>query len=105
MAHIIALQLKEGFLSQDTSAISGKVPIRSDHPVARHDNADRIMTNCTTNRLCGHSFEPALFCQFVGNPTVCNCLPIRNLTHNLSDTIAEIGAHQMDSREKARIAA
>ena len=105
MAHIIALQFKEGFLSQDTTAISGQVPISSDHSVARYDNADRIMTDSTTNCLSGHPFEPALFCQFVGNPTVCNRLPIRNLAHNLSDTISEIGTHQMDLREKARIAA
>lgn len=90
---------------QDTSAISGQVPVRSDYPVARYDDADRIMAYRAANRLCGHPFESALFCQFVGNPTVCYSLSIRNLAHNLSDTIAEIGAYQMDSREKARIAA
>ena len=105
MSHIIALQLKEGFLSQDPSAISGQVPVRSDYPEARYDDADRIMADRAANCLCGHPFQSALFCQFVGNPTVCNCLSIRNPAHNLSDTIAEIGAHQMDAREKARIAA
>ena len=46
MSHIIAFRFQKGFLTQDTSAISGQVPIRSDHPVARHDDTDRIMADC-----------------------------------------------------------
>ena len=61
------------------------------------------MTDRTANRLCGHSVESTLRCQFAGNPSVCNRLSKRNLAHDLSDTIAEIGAYQLDLREKAGI--
>ena len=105
MSHIIALQLKEGFLSQDPSAISGQVPVRSDYPEARYDDADRIMADRAANCLRRHPFDYAFFCDLFGDPTVRNGLSKRNLAHDLSDSIAEIGSYQMDSREKARIAA
>ena len=63
MAHIIALQLKEGFLTQDTSAISGQVPVRSDYPVARYDDADRIMADRAADCLGGHVRKAFFFCE------------------------------------------
>ena len=103
LAHIIALQFQKGFFSLDSSSISGQTPVRSYHSMARYNDADWIMSDCAADSLCRHLFEPALLCNLIGNPPICHRLPIRDLAHNLSDTIAEIGAHQMDLREKTGI--
>ena len=89
----------------DSSSIPCKTFIRSDYPVAWHDDANRIMTNCAANRLCGHSVESALLCDFFRDPSIRDRFSIRNLAHDLTDTVAEIGAYQMDLREKAGIMA
>ena len=99
LTHIMALQLQEGFLPQDSASISSQSPIRSNYPVARHDDADRIMTDRPANRLSRHPLEPALPCDSVGNPPVSHRFPKRHFAHDLSDTIAEVGACQMDSRK------
>ena len=103
MTHIIALQFQKGFLSLDSSSVSGQTSVRSYHPMARYNDADWIMPDRAANRLCGHSFKSALLCQFVGNPTVSNRLPIRDLAHDLSDTIPEIGSYQMNPRKEPGI--
>ncbi len=105
MAHIIALQFQKSFLPHDPTPVSGQASIRSDYTVTRHDDADRIMPNRAADRLRGHLIESALLRQLVGDPPVCNRLSKRNPAHDLSDTVAEIGACQMDSREKAGVAA
>ena len=103
--YINTLQCQEGFFPQNSSPVSGQAPIRSDHPVARHDDADRIMTDRTADCLCGHPFEPAFLCDFVGNPSIRNRFSKGDFTHDLSDTIAEIGAYQMYFRKESGIVA
>ena len=73
--------------------------------MARNDDADRIMTDRSADGLSRHPFEPALLCDLIGNPPVRDRLSKRNLAHDLSDTIAEIGSYQMNPRKEPGIAA
>ena len=79
--------------------------MRTDYPVTRHNDADRIMTDRAADRLCGHPLASALLCNSVGDPPIGDSLPERNFTQDLADTVAKRGARQMNSRKEPGITA
>ena len=95
LAHIITFQFQKSFLPQNSASISCQAPARSDHPVARYDDADRIMPDRAADCLCGHSFVSTLLCRFVGNITesnreihfMCQDLCLRSMTVYSQDRI------------------
>lgn len=50
-----------------------------------------------------HPFESALPCDLISDPPVCKRFSIGYFTHDLSDTIAESGACQMNFRKEPGI--
>ena len=79
VAHIVPFQFQKRSLAQEPAAVARQASIRPDDPVARHDDADRIVPDGAADRLRGHPLEPALLCQPPGEPAVCDRLSIGDL--------------------------
>ena len=63
----------------DSPCISRQTAIRAYYTIARNDDGDFVMSNCTAYSLRRHIWNLFHFRYPDGNLTICNCFSIWNL--------------------------
>ena len=76
-------QRQQFYFPFDPAPVSGQVPVCTDDPVAWDDDGDRIVSDRSAYRLCGHFRKSVPTGDFLRDFTVSHGLTVRDSQHDL----------------------